>query len=332
MRRLAVLLAASVTCIAAHAAPQGRGSFPEQPEVRLFIRQMVERHGFSAKALRGVFAHARFLPEALRAMQPAPGTAPSWHDYRASFLGERRIDGGLDFWEAHRAVLARAERVYGVPPDVIVAILGVETFYGRQTGRWRVLDALSTLAFDGARRAPFFREQLESYLLFAHEAGLDVLALRGSPAGAIGLPQFMPRTYRKYAVDFDGDGKADLIASAADAIGSVAHFLRAHGWRAGAPVDLDARVSGGAYWAYADGSVRPRYTLAQLEQAGVAFSRAGVAADARAALIELATPDRPSAYRVGLHNFYVLTRYNRSAFYAAAVSDLARALRAAGGP
>ena len=332
MKRLAVLLVAFVLCGAACARPPAQAPYPERAQVRAFIRQMVERHGFNAKALRDLFAQARFLPAVLAAMQPGPAQHPSWEDYRAMFVNERRIGQGLGFWEVNRAALARAQRLYGVPAQVIVAIIGIETFYGRQTGRWRVIDALSTLAFDDPRRARFFRGELESYLLFARAAGLDALALRGSPAGAIGLPQFMPRTYREYAVDFDGDGKADLLDSAADAIGSVANFLRAHGWRRGEPADLDASVSGDGYWAYADGGVQPRYTLAELAQAGIAFSAAGVPADARAALIELETPDRPSEYRLGLNNFYVLTRYNRSSFYACAVSDLAAALRAARRP
>ncbi len=332
MKQLAVLLVALVLCGAADARPPAQSPYLERPQVRAFIRQMIERHGFDAKALRDLFAQARFLPEVLAAMRPTPAQRPSWEDYRAMFVNARRIDQGLGFWEVNRAALARAHRLYGVPAEVIVAIIGIETFYGRQTGRWRVLDALSTLAFDDPRRGQFFRGELESYLLFAHEAGLDVLALRGSPAGAIGLPQFMPRTYREYAVDFDGDGKADLLDSAADAIGSVANFLQAHGWRRGEPADLDASVSGEGYWAYADGGVQPRYTLAELARAGVAFTAPGLPVDARAALIELETPDQPSEYRIGLNNFYVLTRYNRSSFYACAVGDLAAALRAARRP
>ena len=332
MIRRALLLAACVLCGAAAAHPPARqASYADRPEVRAFIGRMVERYGFGAEALRKVFASARFAPGVLRAMRPPPRERPSWEAYRARFVDARRIDEGLEFWRANRSTLARAARVYGVPAEVIVAIIGVESHYGRSTGRWRVLDALSTLAFDEAPRAAYFRGELESYLLFAREAGLDVLAVRGSPAGAIGLPQFMLRTYREYAVDFDGDGRADLLDDAADAIGSVANFLQAHGWRRHEPADLDASVSGAAYRAYADGGVQPRYTLAQLARAGVAFRDPGLPEDTRAALLELGTPDEPSEYRLGLHNFYVLTRYNRSAFYAAAVSDLAKALRAAGG-
>jgi membrane-bound lytic murein transglycosylase B len=333
MKRLALLLLACALCGTAGAEPPATPVVSlARPEVQGFIREMVERHGFDPAALRDLFAKARFLPEVVQIMQPSGEEAPSWEDYRASFVGERRIDEGLEFWDSNRATLARAERVYGVPAAVIVAIIGIESAYGRHTGRWRVLDTLSTLAFVSARRAEFFRGELESYLLLARESGLDARTLRGSSAGAIGLPQFMPRTYREYAVDFDGDGKADLLDSSADAIGSVANFLRAHGWSIGDPVDLDASVSGAGYRAFVDRGARPRYTLAELARAGVEFADTGLPVDARAALLELSTPDEPSEYRLGLNNFYVITRYNRSVFYAAAVSDLAKALLAAGRP
>lgn len=333
MIRVATLLAAWALCAAAAAQqPAAHASYADRPEVGAFIDQMVERHGFDAQALRAVFASARFAPGVLRAMYPSPAARPSWEAYRARFVGERRIDDGLEFWHANRAALERATRDYGVPAEVIVAIIGVESSYGRQTGRWRVLDALSTLAFDEAPRAAFFRGELASYLLLARAAGFDVRALRGSPAGAIGLPQFMPHTYRSYAVDYDGDGRADLLDDPADAIGSVANFLQAHGWRRDEPADLRASVNGDAYRAYADGGVEPRYPLALLARAGIEFRDQGLPGDTLAALLEFESRGEPSEFRLGLRNFYVLTRYNRSAFYAAAVSDLAGALLAARRP
>jgi membrane-bound lytic murein transglycosylase B len=191
-----------------------------------------------------------------------------------------------------------------------------------------VIDALTTLAFDYPPRAPFFRGELENYLVISRDRGNDVFETRGSWAGAIGIPQFMPGSYMKFAVDFDGDGRIDLSNTPADAIGSVANFLKQHGWQPGEPIFLDADVKGEAFRPYADGQVLPRNTLEELAKAG-ATARSGTApADLKAALIELESPGRPSEYRLGFDNFYVITRYNRSSFYASAVSDLAAALRA----
>jgi membrane-bound lytic murein transglycosylase B len=262
----------------------------------------------------------------LKAIEPQPPGERSWEDYRASFVSERHIGRGMEFWRAQAAALARATRDFGVPEEVIVAILGVETFYGRHTGRWRVVDALSTLAFDYPPRAEFFRKELEHYLLLAREAGVDVFSVQGSYAGAIGIPQFMPSSYLKYAVDFDGNGRTDLRASATDAIGSVGNFLKEHGWRAGEPVLVPANLQGEAWRPFASGEIEPRYALAELKLAGVA-AQAEASADAKVALIELGTPQRTSDWRLGFHNFWVLTRYNRSAFYASAVYDLAQELR-----
>jgi membrane-bound lytic murein transglycosylase B len=188
-----------------------------------------------------------------------------------------------------------------------------------------VVDALTTLAFDYPPRARFFRSELENYLLLARDNGLDVFAVRGSYAGAIGIPQFMPSSTRRYAVDFDGNGAIDLRRSPTDAIGSVANFLKEHGWQPGAEVLLEARVGGDAWRALADGSVDPKHAQSDLRAAGVEFE--GMPEGVRAILVELETPAKPSDHRIGLHNFWVLTRYNRSAFYASAVHDLAQALK-----
>lgn len=299
-------------------------SYEDRSEVRSFVRAMVERHGFAEKDLLSLFARVERTERVLEAMRKPP-EPPVWKDYRALFLTEKRIDGGLQFWQAHKADLERAEREFGVPAEVIVAIIGVETFYGRNTGRWRVIDALTTLAFDHPPRARFFRNELEHYLVLARDNGQDALSMRGSYAGAIGIPQFMPSSLRAYAVDFDGNGTIDLGSSPVDAIGSVANFLKRHGWQADAAVQLRARPSGEAWRAFADGSVDPKHSLSELRQAGVEFAEtADLPGAARAALIDLG-----SEQRLGLRNFYVLTRYNRSALYAAAVADLAEALREA---
>ena len=292
MRALAAVL------LAVFAAGAGAAeSFGERPEVKSFIGELVERHGFDAAKLERVFARAQRLDAPLQLIVPAE--RPSWQDYRAQFVNENRIARGAAFWKVNRRALARAERKYGVPAAVIVAILGVETNYGRNMGRYRVVDALATLAFDYAPRASFFRGELEQYLLLARESRLDVFALQGSYAGAI-----------------------DLRRSSADAIGSVANFLREHGWRSGEPVLLRAKLAPDAAL-FTDGSLRPRHRLDELIAAGIALDPAPSSSDALGALLAL-----EGDYRVGLQNFYVITRYNRSAFYAAAVADLADALAA----
>jgi membrane-bound lytic murein transglycosylase B len=303
--------------------------YGQRPEVDRFVLELVERHAFSAEELREVFVRARREEAVLNAMRAQPRQADSWEAYRAQFVNERHLRAGLDFWKAHRGSLARARAAYGVPEEIIIAIIGVETFYGRNTGRWRVIDALATLAFDYPPRAPFFRGELEYYLLFVREMDLDVFSVKGSYAGAIGIPQFMPGSYLRYAVDFDGDGATDLRDNAVDAIGSVANFLRRHGWEPGAPVQLAARANGDGHEPYVSVDPRPAYTLESLALAGVQARGAALPGDTRATLLRLHTPERPAEYRLGLQNFYVLTRYNRSLFYALSVSDLADALRAA---
>jgi len=315
------LLIPLMACGAAFAQPV---SYEKRPEVRSFIREMAQRHGFAERELRALFARVERAEPVLEAIRKPP-EPPVWSAYRALFLTDKRIEGGLEFWRAHQAVLERAEQEFGVPAQVIVAIIGVETFYGRNTGRWRVIDALTTLAFDHPPRARFFRSELEHYLVLARENNLDVLSVRGSYAGAIGIPQFMPSSQQAYAVDFDGDGKIDLRESTTDAIGSVASFLKKHGWQPGAPVQLRPQLSGEAWRAYAGGGGEPRHRLSELREAGVQLPETpSLSAQTRAALIDLG-----SELRVGLRNFYVITRYNRSALYAAAVADLAEALRGA---
>jgi membrane-bound lytic murein transglycosylase B len=272
-----------------------------------------------------MFAHAKRADPVLEAIARPAERVRTWEEYRAALLTERRIAEGVEFWKKYRRPLERAEKKYGVAPEYIVAIIGVETFYGRNTGNWRVVDALTTLAFDYPPRAGFFRNELEQYLLFARQDGIDVFSVRGSYAGAIGLPQFMPSSTRAYAVDFDGNGHIDLQKSRIDAIGSVANFLKVHGWQRDADVLVDARVAGDAWRAYAEG-LEPKHSMLALRAAGIEFD-SPQPAGAQVVLVELASAERPSDFRVALRNFYVITRYNRSAFYAAAVADLARALR-----
>jgi membrane-bound lytic murein transglycosylase B len=298
------------------AAPAFAQPFNERPEVQAFIGELVQRHGFKERELKKLFSRVQRVEPALQLILPVE--RPSWDDYRAQFVNQLRVSRGVAFWKANSKALKRAEKRYGVPAQYIIAIIGVETNYGRNMGRYRVIDALSTLAFDYAPRAPFFRRELEQYLLLAREAGLDVFALRGSYAGAIGIPQFMPTSLRRYAVDFNGDGRIDLSRSSTDALGSVGNFLKEHGWQAGEPVLYRAKPSPEALARYVDGSVDPRNPVADMVAAGLELEPAPQSTEALGALVALG-----AEYRVGLKNFWVITRYNRSAFYAAAVSDLA---------
>jgi membrane-bound lytic murein transglycosylase B len=324
---IAALLALA---LAAPAMALRADSYAARPDVREFIDDMVQRHGFVERELNLVFERVERQDAVLQAIdRPAEQTKP-WKEYRAGFLTERRIRAGLQFWNAHGRALERARRKYGVPAQVIVAILGVETFYGQRKGRWRVIDSLVTLAFDFPPRAAYFRGELEQYLLFVRDAGLDVFGVHGSYAGAFGMPQFMPRSHIAYAVDFDRDGVVNLISSPSDAIGSIANFLKRHGWRADAALQARAVVRGSEYARYIDADIEPRYTLAELAKAGVEPSSAGhVPANALAALVELPNGRGPSEYRLGFQNFYALTRYNRSVLYGSVVVDLAATLKAA---
>ena len=322
-------LASVAALVAAFAPPGAAQTYADHPEARKFVADMVERHGFGQRELERLFAEARYLDSVLTLITLPPGER-SWQSYRELFVAPRRIEAGVQFWRRHAGTLARAAETHGVPPEIVVAILGVETQYGANTGTYRVLDALATLAFDYPRRAAYFRSELEQFLLFVRESRADAASVRGSYAGAIGIPQFMPGSIRRFAVDFDGDGRRDLRASPADAIGSVANFLRAHGWAAGEPVALAARVSGERGRALVAGGVEPMHRAEELRELEVEFADT-IDPDTPAVLIELATPDAPAEYLVGFWNFYVLTRYNRSSLYAAAVLELGQSVKAAHG-
>lgn len=310
---------ALASLLIALAAPALAQSYAARTEVQAFIDEVVKRHGFRPAELNKVFSRVQRVDPALKLI--LPGERASWDDYRAQFVNETRIANGLAFWKENRRSLKRAEQKYGVPAQTIVAIIGVETNYGRNMGRYRVIDALSTLAFDYPPRASFFRGELEQYLLLAREERLDVFATRGSYAGAIGIPQFMPGSLRRYGVDFNGDGRIDLTRSAADAVGSVANFLKQHGWQAGEPVLLKAKPSPEALARYVDGSLEPRYRMDELAAAGLEVDPAPPSPETLGTMVPLG-----GEYRVGLRNFYVITRYNRSALYAAVVNDLGDAL------
>lgn len=296
-----------------------------RPDVRSFIDEMSVRHGFDPDRLAGLFSQIRMRDDIIaRITRPAEKAKP-WHAYRAIFLDQQRIDGGAEFWRTHAADLARAERTYGVPPEIVTAIIGVETRYGRITGKDGVLEALATLAFDYPRRADFFRGELENYLLLTREERIDPLSLQGSYAGAMGIAQFMPSSYRAYAVDFNGDGHRDLWRDPVDAIGSVANYLGEHGWRRGLPIARPAAVQGTAYRAVLDQGLKPQLSLRELDRYGVQ-PQTPMEPSLEAILLELEGRWGPQ-YWLGFDNFYVITRYNHSPLYAMAVYELAQAIR-----
>ena len=301
--------------------------YDERADVRAFVAEMAERNGFDPDVLLAHFRKVHYSPPVIKAIMPptSPGVR-SWQAYRTRFVEPARIAHGLEFWHRHDATLARAEAIYGVPAEIIVAIIGVETIYGRHMGRFDVFNALSNLAFDYPPRAELFRQELEALLLLARDEQCSPWQFRGSYAGAIGLPQFLPSSVRNYAVDFDGDGHIDLTHSVDDAIGSVGRFLNEHGWATGEAIAWPAKVSGDGTPSLLAEGIAPNRLPENMFEFGV---DAEGAPEKPAALIDLTTPDAPTEYRLGFNNFYVLTRYNRSTFYAAAVTDLAETLRAA---
>ncbi|MFY9326874.1 MAG: lytic murein transglycosylase B [Georgfuchsia sp.] len=302
-------------------------SFAEREEVQAFIAEMHQRNGFDSDELRRLFSQAESLPAVIKAiLPPAEPGIRSWRAYRSRFVEPRRITAGVKFWRAHEASLAKAEALYDIPREIIVSIIGVETIYGKYTGQFQTFSALTTLAFDYPPRAALFRRELEALLLLAREEKLDVRDYRGSYAGAIGLPQFLPSSLRQWAVDFDKDGKIDLSSSPDDAIGSVAHFLAAHGWKKGGPILVPATAEGPDIGGLLAEGIKPQRTPEQLVQFGVSTNDAP---PCPAALIDFVSPDAPTEYRLGFNNFYVITRYNRSSYYATAVYELAQAIKTA---
>ena len=316
--RFALLLLLILTPFTAWAA--------EPSGVEAFVQRMVEQHGFEAEEVRGILGQAKKRQDIIdKISRPAERTL-NWSQYRKIFLTGKRIRGGVDFYQRNRQALERAEREFGVPPQVVTAIIGVETFYGRIAGRDRVLDALYTLAFHYPKRSKFFTSELENFLLLTRQEGLDPTRPRGSYAGAMGLGQFMPSSYLAYAVDFDGDGKRDIWKNETDAIGSVANYFARHGWKRDFPVTLPVDgVDPNHHASFLNGKLKPAFTLAQLREAGLRFDEA-INDQLKAALIEFGT-DSGKEYWLGLDNFYVITRYNHSPMYAMAVHQLGEAIR-----
>jgi membrane-bound lytic murein transglycosylase B len=297
----------------------------KRPDVKEFIDHMADTSSFSKHQLRKLLKAAKSQPAIVEAMDRPAEKAKPWFEYRPIFVTERRIREGADFWMAHRQALDQASVRSGVAPEYLAAILGIETYYGRLTGSYRVLDALATLAFDYPARAKFFRDELEQFLLLTRDARLDPLSVKGSYAGAMGAPQFMPSNYRRYAVDADADGRIDLWSNWPDVCASVGNYLKEHGWNAGEPVLSEANVTPDKPADLDGRKLALSETVGSLRTKGVSFD-AALADDAPALLIAADDADG-THWRVGYNNFYVITRYNHSALYAMAVYELAAAVK-----
>lgn len=296
------------------------GDYAGSAQVDEFIAELSRDYGFASEQLVSLFQEAERKQAILDAIsRPAERVKP-WKEYRPIFITDARVARGVDFWRQHEAALARAEQEYGVPAQVIVAIIGVETFYGRNTGNYRVIDALSTLGFDYPPRAPFFRKELREFLLLAREEQVDPLSLTGSYAGAMGLPQFMPSSFRAYAVDFDADGHIDIWGNPTDAIGSVASYFKRHGWVAGAPVVSRAELDGAQAEQGLSAGLEPVKSLGELRSLG--WKSADRLDDGTPVTAFRLEGEKGDEYWLGLPNFYVITRYNRSVMYAMAVHQL----------
>ena len=307
-------------------------------DVMLAVTDMALRRNLDTAWVRQAVGQAHYLPQVVKFIQPPPaGTSKNWRVYRSRFIDPVRIQAGVAFWQANREALERAERTTGVPAEIIVGVIGVETIYGQQMGAFRVLDALTTLAFDfpashprAAARSEFFKAELEQYLSLTHRMGVDPLSLRGSFAGAIGMPQFMPSSWVKYALDFDGDGRIDLFNSPADVIGSVANYFVAFNWQKGMathyPVSFDTQTLNMDALLAPD--ILPTFSVPSFIAKGAVLEGAALLHKGPLALVELQNGALVPSYVAGTENFYAITRYNWSSYYAMAVIELGREVAA----
>ena len=300
--------------------------YSKREDVLAYMGALVAEHGFDRSELQAVFADARHQPRIVEAISRPKERTLKWHEYRRIFLGQPRIDQGVAFWRQNEAALKSAEASFQVAPEYVVAIIGVETSFGRVMGTHRVLDALSTLAFDYPPRADFFRNELTEFLLLVREEGRSPSEFKGSYAGAMGYGQFIPSSFRHYAVDFDGDGARDIWSNTTDAIGSVANYFAKHGWRSAGLVAVRVQVAQPQVADEAVGNgLTLKSTVGELRTLGVHTPAAPDTA--KAALLRMELEDG-AEYWLALHNFQVITRYNRSRLYALAVHQLSRAIKA----
>ena len=325
-RRTLLLIVLSLmftaTVLAKDSAPR---PFDDLKPINQFIREMVQKHTFRQTYLEELFQKTRLHPSILEAIS-RPAEAKPWYDYRPIFVTPSRIKGGVEFWEKYKQALELASNTFGVPEEIIVSIIGVETRYGRHTGRYPIIDSLSTLAFAYPPRSKFFRSELEQFLLMTREEQLDPLTLKGSYAGAMGMPQFISSSFRRYAVDFDKSGQRNLWESPVDAIGSVANYFKKHHWHPGEPIASKVSVHGERYRLLLSKGIKPNKTRQELLDNGVILPD-GLPAQLKGRLLSFETKDGPE-YWVGWHNFYVISRYNHSALYSMAVYQLSEKIHA----
>ena len=308
-----------------HAEDLGPRKFDDLKPINQFIKEMVQKHTFKQTELEELFQKVKLHPSILKAIS-RPAEGKPWYDYRPIFVTKSRIKGGLKFWEQHKIALEQANNVYGVPKEIIASIIGVETRYGRHTGRYPIIDSLSTLAFAYPPRSKFFKSELEHYLLMTREERLDPLALKGSYAGAMGLPQFISSSFRHYAVDFDKSGQRNLWESPTDAIGSVANYFKKHHWRTGEPIASKVTVHGERFRLLLSKGIKPDKTIQELLDNGVVLPN-GLPEQLKGKLIAFETKTG-FEYWVVWHNFYVISRYNHSALYSMAVFQLSEQISA----
>ncbi|GAB2506432.1 lytic murein transglycosylase B [Microbulbifer agarilyticus] len=302
----------------------------ENVQAKAFMDYMVAEHNFSRDELETLMREAKRKDSILKAIKRPAEKAKPWYDYRNIFITDARIRGGVEFWDKNAEALKAAEEKYGVPPEIIVAIIGVETRYGGNMGSYRVIDALSTLAFNYPRRSKFFTKELENYLLLTRDEKIDPTSLKGSYAGAMGFGQFMPSSYRFYAVDFNGDGRVDIWTDTEDAIGSVANYFVQHGWKTGEPVAVITKPLPNADMTIVNDSLKPKWTVGEVEAKGFPTT-AQVTKDMPANVFSLKTKNGEQFW-IGLNNFYTITRYNHSRMYAMAVYELGQEIiKARGG-
>ena len=321
-----LLIAVLFICIFAVNQGVASESYLDLAEVRSFIDEFSEQYQYPKSFLTALIGSVKKQVQVLDAIQRPAEKKKNWREYREIFITTKRINEGLQFWAQNAVALEAAEKRFGIPPEIVVAIIGVESFYGRYKGRYPVLDSLVTLGFEYKPRKKFFRSELEHFLLLTKEEALDPFTIKGSYAGAMGKSQFISSSYRKYAVDFDENGKRDLWESNADVIGSVANYLKEHGWRMGQPVTFPVTVKGERYKALLEKGLKPAASIFELPQYGIKPHGDLPAEEGEVALLEF-KKDNSNEYWVGLNNFYVITRYNHSSMYAMAVYQLSQQVK-----
>ncbi len=319
--KLFTLVQAAILTSAATLGLPAQAGYEDHPDAGKLIAEL-EADGFDPTYVRSILAKAERKQSILDAISRPAEKRLDWGEYRAIFIEPKRIAQGVEFWQEHRETLERAEQTYGVPPEIILAIMGVETRFGRITGNFRVLDALATLGFDFPRRAEFFRGQLADYFRLVRTEGVDPESLKGSYAGAMGYGQFIPSSFLAYAVDFDGDGQRDIWGNPTDAIGSIANYFAEHKWRKGEPVIATPVFNDASVEALVNQDLKPELTLLEWSERGVT-PREALNGEMKATLMRLSSGEK-NEYVLGLHNFYVITRYNHSRLYASAVYELSQ--------